>query len=216
MRGGESKAVWNFSKKSSNLVAGPFPNRHNHLGDSHIIGRLLKPHMTMTIFMNFAARHSLIKPKDSLTQQQFSVKSAIIHPYSLSFHKKIIVNSTDWAISSMLDWPSISTPTGGKIWRSEADLWWDVEQVLLAEHDLPKDDGRERIPWKPDRWVATVPLQVNVRFEQGLSGQRPLTVGGRWDPLWIVFVTGTMDLSCGTPCITMLTKLSSAIILVNK
>lgn len=47
--------------------------RHNHLGDSHIIGRLLKPHMTMTIFMNFAARHSLIKPKDSLTQQQFSV-----------------------------------------------------------------------------------------------------------------------------------------------
>ena len=25
MRGG-SKAVWNFSKKSSNLVAGPFPN----------------------------------------------------------------------------------------------------------------------------------------------------------------------------------------------
>ena len=54
--------------------------RHNHLGDSHIIGRLLKPHMTMTIFMNFAARHSLIKPKDSLTQQQFSVNSAIIHP----------------------------------------------------------------------------------------------------------------------------------------
>ena len=124
--------------------------------------------------MNFAARHSLIKPKDSLTQQQFSVKSAIIHPYSLSFHKNIIVNSTDWAITSMLDWPSISTPTGGKIWSSEADLWWDVEQVLLAEHDLPKDDGRERIPWKPDRWVATVPLQVNVRFEQGLSGYRAL------------------------------------------
>jgi len=47
--------------------------RHNHLGDSHIIGRLLKPHMTMTIFMNFAARHSLVKPEDSIVQNQFSV-----------------------------------------------------------------------------------------------------------------------------------------------
>ena len=130
------------------------------------------------------------------------------------FPYKIIVNSTDWTISSLLDWPIIST--GGKKWSFEADLWWDVEQVLLAEHDLPKDDGRERIPWKPDRWVETVSLQVNVRFEQGLSGQRPLTVGGRWDPLWIVFVTGTMDLSCGTPCITTLRKLSTAVILVNK
>ena len=62
--------------------------RHNHLGDSHIIGRLLKPHMTMTIFMNFAARHSLVKPEDSIVQNQFSVKSALILPYSLSFHTK--------------------------------------------------------------------------------------------------------------------------------
>ena len=47
--------------------------RHNWLNDDHLIGRLLKPHMTGTIFINFAARHSLVKTKDSLVQQQFSV-----------------------------------------------------------------------------------------------------------------------------------------------
>ena len=49
--------------------------RHNWLNDDHLIGRLLKPHMTGTIFINFAARHSLVKTKDSLVQQQFSVDS---------------------------------------------------------------------------------------------------------------------------------------------
>lgn len=47
--------------------------RHNWLEDDHFIGKLLKPHMTGTIFINFAARHSLVAPKNSLVQRMFSV-----------------------------------------------------------------------------------------------------------------------------------------------
>jgi len=41
--------------------------------EDHIIGRLLKPHMTGTIFINFAARHDLVKPKNSQVEKMFSV-----------------------------------------------------------------------------------------------------------------------------------------------
>merc|ERR1712037_1061130 len=49
--------------------------RHNWLEDDHMIGRLLKPHMTGTIFINFAARHTLVAKKDALVDQQFAVSS---------------------------------------------------------------------------------------------------------------------------------------------
>jgi len=47
--------------------------RHNWLEDDHVIGRLLKPHMTGTIFINFAARHTLVAKKDALVDHQFAV-----------------------------------------------------------------------------------------------------------------------------------------------
>jgi len=50
--------------------------RHNWLEDDHMIGRLLKPHMTGTIFINFAARHTLVAKKDALVDQQFAVGRA--------------------------------------------------------------------------------------------------------------------------------------------
>jgi len=47
--------------------------RHNWLEDDHMIGRLLKPHMTGTIFINFAARHTLVAEKNALVDHQFAV-----------------------------------------------------------------------------------------------------------------------------------------------
>ena len=143
MRGGGVKGRLEFVKNSSNLVAGPFPNRHNHLGDSHIIGRLLKPHMTMTIFMNFAARHSLVKPEDSIVQNQFSVKSALILPYSLSFHtKSLSIQWTGqfppcltnhihrWEEMELWSWSLMrcQTNTSGRTWPSQG--WWKRKDSL--------------------------------------------------------------------------------------
>ena len=51
----------------------PTTLRHNWLDDAHIIGQLLKPHLTNTIFINFAARRSLVAEEDSATQLMFSV-----------------------------------------------------------------------------------------------------------------------------------------------
>ena len=47
--------------------------RQNWLEDNHIIGRLLKPHTKNTIFINFAARGTLIAEEGSTLQSMFSV-----------------------------------------------------------------------------------------------------------------------------------------------
>lgn len=48
--------------------------RHNSLEeDNHPIGRLLKPHMIGTMFINFAARNTLVAENNSLVQTMFSV-----------------------------------------------------------------------------------------------------------------------------------------------
>ena len=49
------------------------PLRNNWLKDNHIIGRLLKPHTKNTIFINFAARNTLVAEQFSAVQLMFSV-----------------------------------------------------------------------------------------------------------------------------------------------
>ena len=124
--------------------------RHNWLNDDHLIGRLLKPHMTGTIFINFAARHSLVKTKDSLVQQQFSVDSkslwilSTFHAYSAQL--PIIRNLTNfWLtdqfpsfIKRFLRWEGMEpcnlylrrcrTNTSGQTWPSQR--WWRREDSL--------------------------------------------------------------------------------------
>merc|ERR550534_131450 len=96
--------------------------------------------------MNFAARHSLIKPKDSLTQQQFSVGR-----YGAL---KLI---SDEMLNKYF-WQNMTFPR------------------MMEEKGFPENqtDGLQQYHYRD------------------------------------------MDLSCGTPCITTLTKLSTAIILVKK
>ena len=43
------------------------------MGGDHLIGRLLLPHTSNTIFINFIARHSLIAEEDSGVERMFSV-----------------------------------------------------------------------------------------------------------------------------------------------
>ena len=72
----ESVAIARFLSKALILNVKIYASiilRHNWLEDDHIIGRLLKPHTTGTIFINFAARNSLIAEKNSLVQSMFSV-----------------------------------------------------------------------------------------------------------------------------------------------
>ena len=47
--------------------------RQNWLEENHIIGRLLKPHTRNTIFINFAARNTLVAEEGSTLQSMFSV-----------------------------------------------------------------------------------------------------------------------------------------------
>jgi len=47
--------------------------RQNWLEENHVIGRLLKPHTKNTIFINFAARNTLVAEEDSGVQSMFSV-----------------------------------------------------------------------------------------------------------------------------------------------
>ena len=51
----------------------PTTFRQNWLDDTHLIGRLLKPHLTHTIFINFVARKQLISERASASQLMFSV-----------------------------------------------------------------------------------------------------------------------------------------------
>ena len=48
-------------------------HRHNWLDNDHIIGRLLKPHMENTIFVNFRARDTLMAETDSYMENYMSV-----------------------------------------------------------------------------------------------------------------------------------------------
>ena len=110
--------------------------RHNWLEDEHIIGRLLKPHTRGTIFINFAARNSLIAEKNSLVQSMFSV------------------------FPVFLQYSHLENLPGGERWSSAAYIWEFAEKILLACCSIPKDDGGERISWKPVRWSERFPLQV--------------------------------------------------------
>ena len=49
--------------------------RQNWLEDNHVTGRLLKPHTRNTIFINFAARNTLVAEEGSGVQSMFSVFS---------------------------------------------------------------------------------------------------------------------------------------------
>ena len=57
-----------------------FSFRLNWLDDVHIIGQLLKPHLTNTIFINYAARRSLVAEENSAIELLFSV-IPYIFPY---------------------------------------------------------------------------------------------------------------------------------------
>jgi len=46
---------------------------HNHLGTTHRIGRLLAPHMTGNVFIDWAAKRTLIRPSGSLAESMFAV-----------------------------------------------------------------------------------------------------------------------------------------------
>ena len=54
-----------------------FTPRHNWLEGNHTIGRLLKPHIENTIFVNFDARNTLIGKKASIVQRIYSVHSLL-------------------------------------------------------------------------------------------------------------------------------------------
>ena len=113
--------------------------RHNWLEDDHIIGRLLKPHTTGTIFINFAARNSLIAKKNSLVQSMFSVFPVFLRIMPLF---------------------QLENLPGGEGWSSAAYIWEFVEKILLACCSVPNNDGGERISWKPVGWSERFPLQV--------------------------------------------------------
>ena len=70
-----------------------FTPRHNWLEGNHTIGRLLKPHIENTIFVNFDARNTLITEKNSVVQRMFSVFSLIWTVLYLSFSSHCIVTS---------------------------------------------------------------------------------------------------------------------------
>ena len=57
------------------------PLRNNWLKDNHIIGRLLKPHTKNTIFINFAARNTLVAEQFSAVQLMFSVLPYRVSPF---------------------------------------------------------------------------------------------------------------------------------------
>uniref|UniRef100_S4RD00 Lipoxygenase domain-containing protein n=1 Tax=Petromyzon marinus TaxID=7757 RepID=S4RD00_PETMA len=46
---------------------------HNYLGPKHVLGRLLRPHCTDTIGINYVARHTLIAAVGPLTNSTFAV-----------------------------------------------------------------------------------------------------------------------------------------------
>ena len=132
--------------------------RQNWLEDNHIIGQLLKPHTRNTIFINFAARNTLVAEEGSGVQSMFSVFSVFPNIFPLNSEG----TSAFWH-SFILSALQIKS-SGGEGWSNAADSRGDVEQILVAGRSLPEDDGGERLSSKPVGWTERFPLQVNRRM----------------------------------------------------
>ena len=106
-----------------------FTPRHNWLEGNHTIGRLLKPHIENTIFVNFDARNTLIAEKNSVVQRMFSVFSFIWTVLYLSFSSHCIVTSRWVGMEHYRLWlRSWLKGTSGR--KLTSQQWWRGEDFL--------------------------------------------------------------------------------------
>ena len=113
--------------------------RQNWLEENHVIGRLLKPHTTNTIFINFAARNTLVAEEDSGVQSMFSVFSVFPWTFPLFFPKGVFSlffckYDNQWFLFA-----------GWKGRGNATDIRGNVATLLLAKRIIPYNDGGKGI-----------------------------------------------------------------------
>ena len=100
-----------------------FTLRQNWLEENHVIGRLLKPHTRNTIFINFAARNTLVAEEGSGVQRMFSVFSVFPYISVFSTISVFLGISLHLGISLLLSILSISLHLP-KIHRGSVCILW--------------------------------------------------------------------------------------------
>jgi len=125
--------------------------RHNWLEDDHNIGKLLKPHMTGTIFINFAARHGLVAKKGSSVQKMFSVG----RDGAMQLVSEEMSQRYDWsavAFPTMMEDRGFSKTDGlkGYYYRDDGFDLWDalyqfvegvVKHTYLSDKEVREDNS---------------------------------------------------------------------------
>jgi len=117
--------------------------RHNWLEGDHNIGKLLKPHMTGTIFINFAARHGLVAKKGSSVQKMFSVG----RDGAMQLVSEEMSNRYDWskvAFPTMMEDRGFNKSDGmrGYYYRDDGfELWDALHQYVegVVNYTYPSD-----------------------------------------------------------------------------
>ena len=176
-------------------------HRHNWLDNDHIIGRLLKPHMENTIFVNFRARDTLMAETDSYMENYMSVCPCLLLILaSLIFLNSILrwgrLEQRSWWLRRWLEGTvqHIAQLRWSKQKSKRASQCWALNQVQLVGRSLPEEDGGERVPSKQVRWVERVPLQVKSDERYKLNHNSSIE---------------KMAFVCGTPCTGMWRGLST-------
>merc|ERR1712037_662041 len=125
--------------------------RHNWLEGDHNIGKLLKPHMTGTIFINFAARHGLVAKKGSSVQKMFSVG----RDGAMQLVSEEMSQRYDWsavAFPTMMEDRGFSKTDGlkGYYYRDDGFDLWDalyqfvegvVKHTYLSDKEVREDNS---------------------------------------------------------------------------
>ena len=102
--------------------------------------------------------------------------------------------------------------SGGEGRSNAADIRRDVEQIFLAGRGLPEDDGGERLPSKPVRWIERFPLQVKRSMHSFNEG----TIASKRTKVAHTIHTETMVFGCGMPCTVMSRESFRLHILLNR